>query len=199
MTKKEDKEFLNRIGTAKNKTPRYTNYFGWPLNRDDGELSVVNHLVKSLELDNKNYLTEIKSRGRHNDPPDCEAKNESGKRVAIEVTELVDEDTIKAYKAGIKYNWANWNKSKFISSIESLLSRKDPKYHKLIEPPYPGGYVLIIFTDEPDLNRHKIQQFLDNHIFNVTKNISQAFLLVSYDPSIKRCPYFELKLNDSET
>jgi len=199
MTKQKDTENLNIIRAVKSKTRRYTNYFGWSLNRDDGELGVVNHLVESLELDNKNYFTEIKSRGRHNDPPDCEAKDRSGNRIAIEVTELVDEETIKAYKAGIEYNWASWNKSKFISSIESLLSRKDPKYHKLIDPPYHGGYVLIIFTDEPGLNRNKIQQYLQNHTFNVTKNITRAYLLVSYDPSIKRCPYFELGLNNSDT
>jgi hypothetical protein len=92
-----------------------------------------------LEAEGKKIFSSLKWRGRPNDPPDCEARDNDDNRIAIEVTELVDEKAIKAYKTGVVCEWADWDKNKFITYLELLLSRKDSRFPKLNEPPYYGA------------------------------------------------------------
>jgi hypothetical protein len=66
----------------------------------------------------------------------------------------------------------------------------------LKEPPYSGGYVIVMHTDEPTLSRSVVQGYLDGHRFPTPKHVSRALLLLSYDPSVQRCPYFELNFAD---
>ncbi len=51
-------------------------------------------------------------------------------------------------------------------------------------------------TDEPTLSRSVVQGYLDGHRFPTPKHVSRALLLLSYDPSVQRCPYFELNFAD---
>lgn len=81
-------------------------------------------------------------------------------------------------------------------SLSQLITRKDIIYTELKEPPYTGGYVVVVFTDEPMLDRLTVESYLEGHKFDRPKYISRAFLLVSYDPCVKQCPYYELEFND---
>lgn len=195
MKKEEENKVLKLMREARDKARGYADFFGWSIDRDAEELMVVKSLNESLESEGKNVFNSLKSRGRPNDPPDCEALNSNGLRIAIEVTELVDEKAIKNYKAGNLYDLAEWDKNKCISTIESLLSRKDSKHPKLKEPPYSGGYIIVVFTDEPMLNRSTIKSYLSGYNFKKPKHITQAFLIVSYDPSIEYCPHYELSFH----
>ena len=194
MLAQKDKEILELICAEKYRARGYADFFGWSLDRDIEEWGIVTNLAESMEIDGKVLFTNLKRRGRGNDPPDCEALDNNGRRIAIEVTELVDGKAIKDYKSSGIYKWADWNKSKFISFLESILSRKDSRYPKLKEPPYEGGYIVVIFTDEPMLNRSVVASYLQGHVFKMSY-ITRAFLLMSYDPEIKRCPYYELTIN----
>ncbi len=180
---------------ARNNARGYADFFGWGSDRDIEELGVVTSLAESLETKGKKIFSSLKRRGRPNDPPDCEALDGDGNRIAIEVTELVDGKAIQAFKSSAVYEWADWNKNKFIASLESLLSRKDSRYLELKEPPYDGGYFIVIFTDEPMLDHSTLESYLQGHKFKKPVFVTRAFLLVSYDPSIKRCPHYELTIN----
>ncbi|MGD2118771.1 MAG: hypothetical protein PVG66_10450, partial [Chromatiales bacterium] len=182
MTAEEEKEILHLMREAREKARGYADFFGWGSDRDIEEWGVVTSLAESLETEGKNIFTSLKRRGRPNDPPDCEALDAYGSRVAIEVTELVDGKAIQAYKSGLIYEWADWDKEKFITSLESLLSRKDSRFTELKEPPYEGGYFVVIFTDEPMLDRSTVESYLEGYKFKKPEYLSKAFLLVSYDP-----------------
>lgn len=195
MTTEEEKEILHLMREAREKVRGYADFFGWGSDRDIEEWGVVTSLAESLETEGKNIFTSLKRRGRPNDPPDCEALDANGSRVAIEVTELVDGKAIQARKSGAIYEWADWDKEKFITSLESLISRKDSRFTKLKEPPYEGGYFVVIFTDEPMLDRSTVESYLKGHKFKKPEYLSKAFLLVSYDPGVERCPHYELQFS----
>jgi len=195
MTTDEEKEILHLMREVRKKARGYADFFGWGSDRDIEEWGVVTSLSESLESEGKNLFSSLKRRGRPNDPPDCEAIDNEGNRIAIEVTELVDGKAIQAYKSGAVYEWADWDKGKFISSLETLLSRKDSRFPELKEPPYDGGYYLVIFTDEPMLDRSTVETYLDGHQFEKPEYLTRAFLLVSYDPGVERCPHYELQFS----
>lgn len=102
MTTEEEKEIaeLELMRAAREKARVYADHFGWATNRDIEEWGVGTALAESLENENISLFKNIKRRGRQNDPPDCEALDVDGRRIAIEVTELVDGKAIQAYKAG---------------------------------------------------------------------------------------------------
>ena len=193
MTSEEEKEILHLMREARNKARGYADFFGWGSDRDIEEWGVVTSLAESLESDGKNIFSSLKRRGRPNDPPDCEARDNDDNRIAIEVTELVDGKAIQAYKAGAVYEWADWDKNKFITSLELLLSRKDSRFPELKEPPYDGGYFVVIFTDEPMLDRSTVESYLQGHNFKKPEYLTKAFLLMSYDPGVEKCPHYELQ------
>lgn len=151
------------------------------------------HWRRSLELDGARFFAGLTIRGRGNDPPDLEAVNAAGERIAIEVTELVDEQAIRAYKAGRRYEIAEWGREAFLLGLQERLSAKNERFEFLKGKPYPGGYVVVVFTDETILPRPTVEQYLQGRSFEGLGNIYRAFLLLSYDPSVKRYPYFELR------
>lgn len=77
----------------------------------------------------------------------------------------------------------------------SLLEAKNARFPKLKDGPCPGGYMVLVFTDEPELQRATVERFLAEHTFPPLPNVNRAILLLSYDPGLGRCPYFELVNN----
>jgi hypothetical protein len=195
MTQEDEAEILAQMRAAQKQSRGYADYFGWNIDRDIEELGVVSSLAESITADGVMFYSNIKVRGRPNDPPDCEAVDLNGARVAIEVTELVDGDAIRAFKSGRVYDWAEWSRDKFLSALSERIEIKDKRYPHLKEQPYTGGYIVVVHTDEPSLSRITVQGYLNGYSFPKPSYVSRAFLLLSYDPSIKRCPYFELIIN----
>ena len=196
MTTEEDKEILHLMREARNKARGYADFFGWGSDRDIEEWGVVASLAASLKTEGKFILNSLKRRGRQNDPPDCEALDTNGNRIAIEVTELVDGKAIQDYKSGAVYAWADWDIEKFTTSLELLISRKDLRFTDLKEPPYEGGYIVVVFTDEPMLDRSTVESYLEGYKFKKPEYLTKAFLLVSYDTGVLKCPHYELKFSD---
>lgn len=174
----------------------YASFFEWPLDRDLAELGVVNYLVASMAAERQSLFENIQSRGRGNDPPDCEATDRQGRRVAIEVTELVDPKGIANYQAGRIGEWAVWSRDSFLAGITDRLAAKAKRTGALKDGPYPGGYAVVIFTDEPHLNQAAVNAYLKGHRFPAFDGLVMAFLLLGYDPAIKRCPWFRLRIAD---
>lgn len=100
MNSDDEKEIIAEIRAAHAKARGYADFFGWATDRDLEEWGVVSSLGESLQADNALFFSNLVRRGRPKDPPDCEARTESGERLAIEVTELVDGQAIQAFKEG---------------------------------------------------------------------------------------------------
>jgi hypothetical protein len=130
MTPKQEAEIAQLMRNARERSRGYADFFLWATDRDLEEWGIVKVLVESLELDGKSLLFSVQSRGRPNDPPDCEAVNAQGERVAIEVTELVDGEAIHHYKIAERegrsalWEWAGWSKEKFLSELQRRISEK---------------------------------------------------------------------------
>jgi hypothetical protein len=196
MQEDNDAEILAAIQAAVQRSRGYADFFGWPPDRDLEEAGVLDSLVESMHSAHVSFYSTLKSRGRPNDPPDCEGLDANGARVAIEITELVDGATIQATKkTGRKCDFREWTKEDFLRELSLRIDAKDQRYPHLKEPPYPGGYVIVIHTDEPMLSRSAVQGYLEDSRFPKPKHVSRALLVLSYDPGIQRCPYFELAFN----
>lgn len=195
MTEEDEKEILAHIRAANAKRRGYADFFSWRTNRDLEEWGICSQWSESLAARGELFFSGLKVRGRPNDPPDLEALDQSGGRLAIEVTELVDGDAIRAFRAGRTYDWAEWSKEKFLSALEERVVVKNQRFPELKEPPYDGGYVVLVHTDEPELSRTTVEGYLLNHRFKKPQYVARAFLLLSYDPSVSHYPYFELAFN----
>jgi len=195
MTTDDEAEILALMRAARERSRGYADFFGWAPNRDLEEFGVISSLVESMTADGVSFYQNMKSRCRPNDPPDCEAINSSGERVAIEVTELVEGEAIRAFKEGRVYDWAEWTQDKFISYLAQRIDAKDGRYPYLKDPPYEGGYVVVVHTDEPELRHSTVREYLKDHPIPRPAHISRVILVLSYDPSVQRCPYFELPFN----
>ena len=55
-------------------------------------------------------------------------------------------------------------------------------------------YVLLIYCDEPRVLDYDLIEHVRGHAFPATTLIDRAFLLFSYSPWEKCCPYIELQL-----
>lgn len=195
MTSDDKAEIRALMRAARERSRGYADFFGWANDRDLEESGVLSSLVESMAADGVLFYENIMSRRRPNDPPDCEATDSDGARVEIEITELVDNEAIRAFKQGAVYDWADWPKKKFISSLADRIAAKDKRYPHLKEPPYVGGYVVVVFSDEPVLTRSTVQEYLKDHDIPRPTHISRTILILSYDPAIQRCPYFEVAFN----
>jgi hypothetical protein len=192
----DEEEIVTHMRAARAKKRGYADFYGWSTDRDIEEWGVATALWKSLQHNRECFFDDIKRRGRGNDPPDCEAVDCAGCRIAIEVTELVCPDAIQAHKEGRVYDWADWPKNRLIAELQLRITTKGARYGKLKDGPYKGGYVVLIFTDEPMLPIATVRQFLDGHVFSRPEGVTNAFLLLSYDPAMKICPYVELSLGE---
>lgn len=182
---------IAQMGEATERARGYADFFEFAPDRDIAELGVVESLVESLANGETAFFTCLQSRGRGNDPPDCEALDSAARRIAIEVTELVSADAIRTRKAKGAPPWQDWDKPTFLSRLTDRMLAKDARYPKLKGGPYPGGYVVVIHTDEEFLSPDFVRAALEGHKFRV-QHISRAFLLLSYRAGTY--PYFELRL-----
>lgn len=199
MTPELEAEVAKKMREARKSRRGYADFFSWATDRDLEEWGIVKLLSESLATEGRSLFSGLVSRGRPNDPPDCEALNLQGERLAIEVTELVDGEAISQFKRAEKNrqltDWAEWPREKFLAQLQRRISEKDSRFPKLKGAPYPGGYIVVIHTDEPDLDLEVVSRYLDGHHFAKPQHIAQAFLLLSYAPSVEQCPNFELRLD----
>ena len=194
MGEEDDKEVLRLLRAARAKKRGYADFFEWRIDRDREELGVVQALEESLQFTGKSFFSRVIGRGRGEDPPDCEALTLEGKRMAIEVTELVDEDAIRAFRRGQGADWAPWSRNQLFDAVSKLLAKKDSRYPDLKGGPYPGGYMVVIYTDEPLLSRSVLSSYLAGLTFDKLVHVDRAFVLISYDPEVEHCPAIELPL-----
>ncbi len=128
------------------------------------------------------------------DPPDAWVFGSNGNRTALEIAELVNQSTIEAQINGdeLKYRdgsvrWADL--AYFKRHVNEIVSTKDAKCGRLFSK---GVAVqLLLHSDETYL----LASYRDhlNQELNLTCNrFERVWLLLSYDPKIKKCPLMEL-------
>ena len=135
MTPEDEREIVALMRAAREKDRGYASFYGWSTDRDLEEWGVTNTLRQALQSNGESFFDGLQQRGRGNDPPDCEAVDAKGNRIAIEVTELVCSDAIQAYKQGHVYDWADWTKDRLIASLEERIATKGARYAKLKDAP----------------------------------------------------------------
>ena len=152
------------------------------------ELTVVKKLLGSMQA--RGEAKYYEPRLAPSDPPDCVAQTADGASVAVEVTELVCEDSvrinaqqdreaIRRMEPGVAVVRA-WNKQDFITRISERLNDKDSK--KLKSGPF-ASYVVAIHTDEPLLDQQQCASWLRDCVFGPFRQINEAYLLFSYMPA----------------
>ncbi len=117
-----------------------------------------------------------------------------GERIAIEVTELVDGDSIAASKRKKRIPWEPWGRTELYELIQGRIEKKDNPA-EIKGGPY-SRYVLIIYCDEPRFLDYDLIVHVRSCDFGPTKLLDRVFFLMSYIPWEKSCPFVELKLND---
>ena len=194
MTTDEEREIVESMREALRRSRGHASFFEWAPNRDLEELGVATYFAESLGHRGEQVLSNVVSRGRGNDPPDCEAIAPDGTTVAIEVTELVDPAAIVAFKHKQLYEWSDWSPEKLQDALARRLVAKAARRKSLKGGPY-GQYIVLIYTDEPMLPYDTAVTLLERAAFEACEDIDRAYLLISYDPKLEYCPYLQLPVD----
>jgi len=189
-----DTEWQEFIETIRRNQRPYAGYFSWETNRETQELGVVQAFAESLEHQGQTFFTEHKARGVGKDPPDCEATGVDGQRIGIEVTELVDGESIAAARCDEPTEWKPWETNDLLEALQSRISEKD-RPSELKGGPY-DEYVLVIYCDEPRVLNFSLIEAIRAHTFEWTTLIDRAIFLMSYSPWDGCCPFIELKTSN---
>lgn len=190
----DDQELLEELKRAIARQRKWSNFFWWYDRSDVGksiaECRAVADLLKSLALVGEVEYSHPRPSGDR--WPDCVVDNSSGHVVAVEVTELVDSETLKG-----KHPPQPWSHEKLIQEIYARLRDKDAKaFHG---EAYAEAIVLI-HTDEFYLTPPETIRALRNASFRLRHgNLDRAFLLFSYWPALQCCPVAELTLTRDAT
>jgi hypothetical protein len=118
------------------------------------------------------------------DPPDCTVLIE-GKSHGVELVQLIDsEHKLRSIKGESPYYGKlfldmQWSRERFISKVNKIIQKKSEKYHKNKQ----HIDVLVIHTDETWLTSSQARQWLRNNHVKQVSNITNVYLLFTYDPS----------------
>jgi len=169
---------------------KHASFFEWP-QKDTKELGILKCLISSLEKDGSSSYSDPQSTLK--DPPDCVARDNSGKLVGMEISEFVDLKTVRDAQHNKDYP-KYWDKKEIIERTQSIILKKGRKnFHG---GPY-SKIILIIFTDETFLDPDDAIQYLKQHEFKRTNQIDEIYFLFSYDPRYNTYPYVKLKTPDN--
>ena len=184
----EDLELLRALEVAEAERRRsrpYSGFFFWP-DTALAEREVARTFIESAVSEPGIPMTHLVHRGQGNDPPDCEAVDSAGRRVGIEITELVEGRFNRRDHVGL---WAEWNRDGFLERVTALLEAKEEK-------PFKGGpydeRIVLIHTDEPALRYSHALEWLRQYTPGPFVQIDRAYLLFSYDPERQGYPYLRL-------
>lgn len=182
-----DQEVLEALKRAVEQQRPWGNYFWWhqrsPAGKAIQEYGATEELIRSLVLAGRRSYREPRPSGSV--WPDCEAMNDEGEIVAIEVTELLGGNPMAAAPSP-------WSTQMLLERVQERLRTKDLKSF------HGGKYqevVLLIHTDEPLLTQTAAFAALQPTALVVPHgNITRAFLLMGYSPLLGCCPVLELQL-----
>lgn len=164
---------------------KHASFFQWH-KKEVMEIQLCAELVRHLQEVGECGFNPIE---KGEDPPDC-IVTQYGKSVAIEVTELVVRESIEQQ---IKNNSAyvigpEWNSALLTEMLNEILRKKDNPTMKTALRDQYERYILLIHTDEPELNAEAFKQIFDPESLNNTSLIDEAYVVFSYDPRADEQP-----------
>lgn len=127
------------------------------------------------------------------DPPDCLAITNGGARVAVEVTELVDEDMVRTAQR-LPGRFRDWAPRDVIAKLQQIIDNKDLKCGGLA---HYDRVLLLVHTDEVFIHGYSgdaVRDAVGAHVFRAPRHIHEVVLLVSYDPRVQTYPFTRLQL-----
>lgn len=162
---------------------QYATYFNLGLDREHDEVGAAADLLESLRGKDRIPVLErsLAARPRGEDPPDCDALTPSGNRIAIEVTELVDRESIRRQVRTGCAPPCEYSKELFLERLEERLVAKRRKRSDLKGGPY-GICILVIHTDEMLLTHEDCLSWLCGHEVASHEPWDRVYLLFSYSP-----------------
>lgn len=166
---------------------RYAGFFDWP-DKAVKERGVVANLLRSLNDNGDNELSNPTI--FQPDPPDVVCDTCDGRKVAIEVTEVVSAEAACRVAQGQSV-YRLWGPGELFEHIDAAARKKDSKSFN--GGPY-SSYRLCFFTDEPDLSFEKARKELSEARIGPLEKISRVYLLFTYDPSTKGYPIIEIPI-----
>jgi hypothetical protein len=172
-----------------NKKQPYTRGLHWP-NKEIEGLGVVKKLLESMGINGeKLYNSPVPYKP---DPPDCVAKNKNGKLVGFEVTALVDPNEIRENVKGNAV-YRDWPAQEIILEIQKRLDEKDKKVF------HGGPYVrkIVVLHTHNVVIEQEHPEVIKSHFFEPLSQLQEAYVLLEYQPAIKRYPYIKLKFKET--
>jgi hypothetical protein len=162
---------------------QYATYFNLGTDREQDEVGAAADLLDSLcGVDRIPVLERsLAARSRGNDPPDCDALTPGGDRIAIEVTELVDGESIRSQVRTGCAPPREYSKELFLARLEERLVAKRRQRCELKGGPY-GICILVIHTDEMLLTHEDCRNWLIGHKVERREPWDRVYLLFSYFP-----------------
>jgi hypothetical protein len=185
-----DPDELNYLRVMVAKKRKKNSFWVWP-DRLVEERGIATEILRQGGVD----VADMRSRKQGEDPPDCEATLD-GRVSGVEVTELIDQPSLERNLRELESppEYFDWDKPTFLAALQKRIDAKDRKWRG-------GRYerrVLVIHTDEFELNRDIVSRFLESARFRATL-ITDAFLGLSYHSSAESgggCyPVFRLSLH----
>ncbi|MDH5184213.1 MAG: hypothetical protein OEX12_10020 [Gammaproteobacteria bacterium] len=169
---------------------KHASFFHWH-KKDVMELHLCSLLVGNLEKNGESGFTKITEGG---DPPDC-IVSQSSVEFAIEVTELVVQESIEEQvKKNLAYVFGpEWTEPFLTKKLNTILAKKDnPKKKEKLRKKY-GRYVLLIHTDESELDSESFKRLFKKDKLISTSLIDEAYVVFSYDPRLNEEPIIRIK------
>jgi hypothetical protein len=161
----------------------YASFFSLGLAREQNEVGTAADLLDSLSDEDRIPILakSLAARPRGDDPPDCEALTPSGDKVAVEVTELVDGESIRRQVRTGCTPPCEYSKELFLERLEERLAAKRWNRSELKGGPY-GICILVIHTDEMLLTHKDCRNWLVGHEVERREPWDRIYLLFSYSP-----------------
>jgi hypothetical protein len=178
----DDEDVLAEMQRGLSQRRGYADGRSWPTERRLEEKGVVEDFIGAATNEDGYPFSQLIVRERGEDPPDVEMRDDSGRRIAIEVTELVDQVSIQNAVAGLRTPYFPWTREEFLYKLTGRLASKD------IGNRLKGGtydeFIVLIYTDEYLLVESQVRTWLADHSFPRPSTIQRAYLSLGYSPDI---------------
>lgn len=162
------KEEIRDLIRKASKLRVYASFWEWP-DKSVKERGIVYDLLTSMDRDGFKRYRKIRS--VRDEWPDCVVDDESGRLVAVEVTELVNEEAVRREQQG-ELVYPCWTDNDIIQQVTRILLRKEQRSS------HGGLYtkvVLVMHTDEPELTGSRLFPIITSAQFPRLRNINRGF------------------------
>jgi hypothetical protein len=177
---------MRALAEAVAKQRGYADFFHWHEKRQK-ELGLLEAFAEAA-VQSGLPVSEPRLEEEGQDPPDAWATFED-RRIAIELTEFVDQDLVRAQRQGGRAHWRWWTQPDFEAKLQSVVRNKDHAgFGTTVD------YWLVIHCDEPALSAEIVARYLAELTPIATRGVLRSFMLLSYEPAIKRYPLLEVTM-----